>query len=116
MLVQLICRSDKSPETKEALEEPFEYDTVNNLSTGVILVPDLESYNETKGQLFLDNMEAEVVCIPPPSEYKPPVGKVPYAIIHPDYVARCDPTEAVTTMGTLTYYFRPKTEKKVIYD
>jgi len=37
MLVQLVCRSDKSPETKEALEEPFEYDTVNNLSTGVIL-------------------------------------------------------------------------------
>ena len=116
MLVQLICRSDKSQETKEVFEESFEYDSVNNPSTNVILVPDLESYDETKGQLLLSNMEAEVICIPPPSEYKPPVGKVPYAIVHPDYIAHCDPTEAVNTLGTLVYYFKPKVEKKVVYD
>lgn len=118
MLVQLICRSDKSQETKEVLEEPFEFNTLKDLGRNVILVPTLESYNETRGQLFLDNVEAEVVCIPPPSEYKPPVGKVPYAIVHPDYAAQCDPVEKADnlSMVRLTYCFKPRVDKKVIYD
>ena len=111
MLVQLICRSDKSQETKEVLEEPFEFDTLKDLGRNVILVPTLESYSETRGQLFLDNVEAEVVCILPPSQYQPPVGSVPYALVTDDYVAKCDPLPNVgkyTDTLNLTYYFEKK--------
>lgn len=110
MLVQLICRSDKSPETKEVLEEPFEFDTAKDLGRTVILVPDLESYDFVRGQLFLNNMEAEVILIPPPAEYKPLAGKVPYAYVHDDYTAHCDPIELGKLVDGyhLGYYFKKK--------
>lgn len=116
MKVQLVCRSDKDPETITQLEEPFEltYDDYN--VSRLILVPDLESYDYVRGQLFLDNIVMEVVCIPPPAVYAPPVGKVPYAFVQDKYSAHCDATYPDTHLGNLTYYFVPKTEKQVIYD
>lgn len=114
MKVQLICRSDKDPADIEILEEPFDLETVEGLSKPVVLVPNLEYYDYVSGQLFIENIDAEVICIPPPSEYKPPVGKVPYALVTDDYVARCDllyPDDI-----HLNYYFRPVVEQKVIYD
>ena len=111
MLVQLVCRSDKHPELPDTILEPFEYAGTAFGLNRVILVPDIESYHETRGSLTLMGMEGEVVCLPPPSEYKPPVGSVPYALIHPDYVAKCDPLPNVgkyTDTSNLRYYFEKK--------
>lgn len=73
----------------------------------VILVPDIESYHEVRGHLTLMNMEGEVVCLPPPSEYKPAVGIVPYALVHPGYTAKCDPIGEPEPgkLQHLCYYF-----------
>lgn len=111
MQVQIVCRSDKHPTLQNAILLPFEYEGSEFDKDRVILVPDIESYHEVRGSLTLQNMEGKVVCLPPPSEYKPPVGSVPYALIHPDYVAKCDPLPNVgkyTDTSNLTYYFEKK--------
>ena len=112
MLVQLVCRSDKHPDLANTIIEPFEYLGSDFDKARVILVPDIESYHETRGQLTLMNMEGEVVCLPPPSEYKPPVGTVPYALVHPGYTAKCDPIGKVEpdSLAHLCYYFEKKDE------
>jgi len=92
MLVQLVCNPNKIDLTDLPSTTPI-----------TILVPDLESYHNAREQLFLSNREAEVVCIPPPSQYKPNMGKVPYAYIHSDYVANCEGNEP-----ELKYYFTKK--------
>lgn len=110
MQVQIVCRSDKHPTLQNAILLPFEYEGSEFDKDRVILVPDIESYHEVRGSLTLQNMEGKVVCLPPPSEYKPPVGLVPYALIHPDYVAKCDPIGETKPgeIANLTYYFEKK--------
>lgn len=110
MQVQIVCRSDKHPTLQNTILLPFEYEGSELDKDRVILVPDIESYHEVRGSLTLQNMEGKVVCLPPPSEYKPPVGSVPYALIHPDYVAKCDPISETKPgeIANLTYYFEKK--------
>ena len=100
MLVQLICRSDR-PTLKESFEVPFTFGEAEEfIPPAIILVPDLDSYNYVRGQLVIEGLEAEVICIPPPSEYKPPVGKVPYAFVTESHTPHCDPWG-----NGLVYYF-----------
>lgn len=106
MQVQLICRSDKDPEVKAQLEIPFDFFSHELHLSQVILVPSLEHYHEVQGQLLINGVTARVVCIPPPSQYKPPVGSVPYALVTDDYVAKAD--LLVNTPPRLTYYFEKK--------
>lgn len=110
MQVQIVCRSDKHPTLQNTSLLPFEYEGNEFDKDRVILVPDIESYHEVRGSLTLQNMEGKVVCLPPPSEYKPPVGSFPYALIHPDYVAKCDPISETKSgeIANLTYYFEKK--------
>ena len=110
MLVQLVCRSDKHPDLTNTVIEPFEWD---GSSLGIpipILVPDIESYHEVRGHLTLVGMAGEVICLPPPSEYKPNVGTVPYALVHPGYTAKCDPIGEPDSnkLQHLCYYFEKK--------
>lgn len=110
MKVQLVCRSDKEQKLKEALEVPFEYD---DFGRNVILVPDLESYNQVKGELFILNLEAEVICLLPPATYTPHVSNVPYVLVHKDFTVHADPLEDGMQ---LKYYFKPLVDKELIYD
>lgn len=105
MLVQLVCRSDKDPAIAHTVSTPFQY-LGDGMDVGrAILVPDIQSYHEIRGHLTLMNMEGEVVCLPPPSEYKPNVGTVPYALVHPGYIAKCDPIGEPEKAQHLCYYF-----------
>lgn len=106
MQVQLICRSDKDPEEKAQLETPFNFFSHKLHLSQVILVPSLEHYHEVQGQLLINGVTAKVVCILPPSQYQPPVGSVPCALVTDDYVAKADPMDTVTPR--LTYYFEKK--------
>lgn len=116
MIVQIVCRSDKDSTLKQTVEEPFEYTGNEHREVGhVILVPTLDAYHEVQGELLLLNMRAEVICLLPPSTYKVPVGKIPYALVHPDFTAYCEPGESETSYLS-TYYFKPKVEKQIIYE
>lgn len=106
MQVQLICRSDKDPEEKAQLEIPFDFFSHELHLSQVILVPSLEHYHEVQGQLLINGVTAKVVCILPPSQYQPPVGSVPYALVTDDHVAKADPMDTVAPR--LTYYFEKK--------
>lgn len=111
MQVQLICRSDKDSQVIESLEKPFDFFSDEQGAGRVILVPSLEHYHEVQGQLLINGVTAKVVCILPPSQYQPPVGSVPYALVTDDYVAKCDPLPNVgnyTDTSNLTYYFEKK--------
>lgn len=106
MQVQLICRSDKESELIDALQQPFNFFSQEHRLNQVILVPSLEHYHEVQGQLLINGVTAKVVCIIPPSQYKPPVGSVPYALVTDDYVVKADPMN--TDSSRLTYYFEKK--------
>ena len=111
MQVQLICRSDKDSDVANALEKPFDFFSHELHLSQVILVPTLEHYHEVQGQLLINGVTAKVVCILPPSQYQPPVGSVPYALVTDDYIAKCDPLPNVgkyTDTLNLTYYFEKK--------
>lgn len=106
MQVQLVCRSDKDPETIEFLSKAFDFFDSDLHLSQVILVPTLEHYHEVQGQLLFHGVTAKVVCILPPSQYQPPVGQVPYALVTDDYIAKADPMDTVASR--LTYYFEKK--------
>lgn len=111
MLVQLVCRSDKEAVYKEISEEPMELGealAIPRTTTLVILVPTLEHYHQVQGELFFTGYKAEVICLLPPSEYCPPMGKVPVALVTDSHKPVCDPTVADSSMGRLTYYFIKK--------
>lgn len=111
MQVQLICRSDKGPKQKAQLETPFDLFGHELHLSQVILVPSLEHYHEVLGQLLINGVTAKVICIIPPSQYQPPVGQVPYALVTDEYVAKCNPLPNVgkyIDTSRLNYYFEKK--------
>lgn len=106
MQVQLICRSDKGSDVVNAVENPFDFFSEEQREGQVILVPSLEHYHQVQGQLLFHGVMAKVVCIIPPTLYKPTVGQVPFALVTDDYVAKCDPLYPDDLR--LNYYFEKK--------
>lgn len=101
MLVQLVCRSDISTEFKLKSEEPFEI--AWEFDQEVILVPTLEHYHQVQGELIFTGAKAKVICLLSPSEYRPPVGSIPCALVTDTHTPVCDPWG-----NGLTYYFIKK--------
>lgn len=104
MLVQLVCRSDKDKVIQDELNKPFHFSNDKNWNF-FILVPTLEYYHQVQGQLIIEGLKAEVICLINPSTYRPPVGRIPYALVTPDFTPVCDPTGEGSL---LEYCFIPK--------
>lgn len=92
MMYQLAYRSNLSQDLKEVIELPFEILEENEVGKRVILVPTLEDYHTVQGDLFLKGFRNyQVICLINPTDYKPPVGRVPYFLVTDGYTAHCDP-------------------------
>ncbi len=103
MLVQLVLRSDADQINKDLIEEPFEYGQSDERDNQVILVPSVEHYHQVQGELLFSGNKAKVICLPIPSDYRPPVGKIPYVLVTDTHTPVCDPWG-----NGLSYYFIKK--------
>ena len=95
MMYQRVSRSDNHPDMKKVIEYSFEIiDEYEDSPLGkkVILVPTLEDYHAVQGDLLIKGFRNyQVICLINPTDYKPPVGSVPYFLVTDDYTAHCDP-------------------------
>ncbi len=114
MKVHHITNSLASEKIKATIEQEMEYTPEKNVNYKVILVPDMESYNFAQGELLLKGLQAEVVCICPPSTYlyTNDMGYPPLALVNDKYNVYYDLSVEEDSQDSAGYQYTYAFERK----